>query len=58
MKKYIAEIVLVLITLSLLVVFLTNPPVENPAPVPEPEPIPIPDPILLFGLPDRFLLTF
>jgi murein DD-endopeptidase MepM/ murein hydrolase activator NlpD len=57
MKKYIAEVVLVLITLSLFVVFLVNPPVENPAPVPEPEPIPIPDPILLFGLPvDSFTI--
>lgn len=51
MKKYIAEVVLILISIGLLVFFMVSPPEQKPEPIPEPEPVPIPDPVLIFGLP-------
>lgn len=57
MKKYIAEVVFLLVAISLIVVFAVRPPEPKPEPVPEPEPVPIPEPVMLFGLPvDSFII--
>ncbi|WP_339738954.1 M23 family metallopeptidase [uncultured Sunxiuqinia sp.] len=57
MKKYIAEVVFLLVAISLIVVFAVRPPEPKPERVPEPEPVPIPEPVMLFGLPvDSFII--